>query len=413
MQLEASILHRALLRYSIGSLVGIASIGIPAIAQVSVTSPQNGSTTISAVRVTASENEGSTFNHFEFWDNGSKLGDSFQTSVDGTFVFPNGPHTLSVLAVTANGQVLAQQDVNFTVAENCSGSSLCNWDQVAIESTTPQCPPSEAEKTSGWVVDDCIDDGIQGGGQPPTSVGIDQPTSSGTISDQNELDLNGKSLHVSEQQSGTGYSNAQFLTGQINSIVEANQPTQWTLDTYVYLPNPLANQALELDMDLVEGGYWTKFYTNCAFNQSAAGDGTGKGVWQVAGGGASWTNLLTNPSDPNSTIPCTQDEFINPWSLASGSVQTGTGHSDAPGFTGWHHIVWQFTRGSSGAAIYKSLTVDSQTWTFNFQPTSAGISAGNNGYVGPVIQIDGNKVTNGNYTDVEDYANEINISYQQ
>lgn len=412
MKSAASMLQRALLRHSIGSLVAIASIGIPAMAQVTVTSPTNGSDTSSAVRVTASENEGSSFNHFEFWDNGSKLGDSFQTSVNGTFVFPNGSHTLSVLAVTANGQVLAQTNVNFTVVESCSGSSMCNWDQVKIESTTPGCPPTETQKTSGWVVDDCVADGIQGD-QPPTSVNMEQPTSSGTIADQNELDLNGKSLNVSEQQSGSGYSNAQFLTGRINSTVEANQPTQWTLDTYVYLPNVLANQALEVDMDLVEGGYWTKFYTNCAFNQSAAGDGTGKGVWQVAGSGGSWTNLLTNSSDPSSTIPCTQDQFMNPWSVASGSVETGTGHSAAPGFTGWHHIVWKFARGTNGAAIYKSLTVDSQTWTFSFQPNSTGVSAGNNGYVGPVIQIDGNKVTNGNYTDVEAYANEINISYQQ
>lgn len=77
---------------------------------------------------------------------------------------------------------------------------------------------------------------------------------SGTIADENETSLNGNSLLFSEEQGSGGYSNVQFVVQAPNNY-ESGDPTtvqtHWTLDMYVYLPNPLEHQAFETDVDYV------------------------------------------------------------------------------------------------------------------------------------------------------------------
>lgn len=385
---------------------------IPAIAQVTITSPANGSTSISAVTIAATaSNEGGSFGHMEVWDNGYKLGDVFNTSVNAVYVLPSGQHTITVNAVTANGTVLNGESIPFTVAENCTTSTSvqCDFDQQGIDNTQMDCnPPQEVL----WVANPC-GQGIQGqGGSEPTATNIEAISESGAIPDQNNTTLNGHSLYLSETQGAGGYSNVIFEALSPQKAPTSPVESHWTLDEYVHLPDPYAHQAFEVDAQYVVNGIWTKFYTQCAFNMSAAPDGTGQGYWAVfdtnTGGWLYLNGKSQNGSPVPPTVPCTQDQFAQPWAYS------GTGHSTNPTFTGWHHIVWNFVRNSDGSVTFASLTFDGTTTTLNFSPPSGtGGSVTNNGDFNPLIQLDGNKNTSGNYDTVDAYADEINITHVQ
>lgn len=379
----------------------VALFGLPVAAQsVSITSPANNSSGISAVRITASTTGWISSDHLEIWDNNTKLGNVFASSVNNVIVLPNGSHSTTVNLVNSSGSVVAGSSVNYQVAENCINSSTeqCNFDHQAIDNTQNDCSPPPEDK---WVANPC-GTGIQGtGGTNPLSTSIQSLTETGTLPDIGNTTLDGQSLYLEEMQGSGGYSNVIFKadTPTLATATDSN----WVMDQYVYLPNPAAHQAFEIDAQYVWNNIWTKFYTECAFNYN--GDGTG--YWAVytvnVDGSEGWMFLNNKNGAPN--LPCNRSQFALPWA----------GSSD-PSFTGWHHIVWTFKRGTSpeGYAIFVSLTFDGTTTTLNYAPTTqTGGSAGNIGDFAALIQLDGSKNPNppNSYPKVDVYVNELNITH--
>ncbi|MGD0570794.1 MAG: hypothetical protein ABSA78_20535 [Candidatus Sulfotelmatobacter sp.] len=392
---------RLCVRKRLTYLLPVLLIGLPAAAQsVTITSPTNNSTNPSAVQITAhASNEPSSFDHYEIWDTsgslgGYKLGTVPKTSTpNAVYVLPNGTHTLSVLAVTAaggSGGVLNQASVTFTVAESCTDSSTvqCNLDQLGIQNPQSNCdPPQEAL----WVGNPC---GAQGGGSTePESISISQPTESNPIPDGGDTTLNGKSLLLSETPSGP-YSNVIFIAYS-PTTTGSTTDSHWVLDEYVYLPDPAANQSLELDAYYVIDSVWTSFTTQCAFIYNG-----GPGYWAVYGGNGGWAYLNGTNGAPN--VPCTTSLFSTPWP-----------NSTDPSFTGWHHIVWNFVRNDNsngnGYVTYTSLKFDGTTYTLNYTPTYETPGSGsNNGDFAALVQLDG---TSNASLSPQVYVNELNITH--
>jgi hypothetical protein len=377
-------------------------IAVQSVAQsVTITSPASNSTSLSAVQIAAyASNEPPTFDHYEIWDNnnnsgGYKLGTVPKTSTpNAVYVLPNGTHTLSVLAVTAqggSGGVLNQANVTFTVAESCTDSSTvqCNFDQQGIASPQSNCNPPQEDV---WVGNPC---GAQGSGTTqPASISIQTITEAGTIPDAGNTTLNGKSLLLAETQASGGYSNVIFVAGS-PTTTGSTVDSHWVLDEYVYLPNPAANQALEVDAYYVIDNVWTSFTTQCTFIYS-----NGPGYWAVYGGGGTWAYL--NGSNGAPTVPCSTSQFSTPWP-----------NSGNPSFTGWHHIVWTFLRNNdshgNGYVTYVSLKFDGTTYNLNYTPTYETPGSGsNNGDFSALVQLDG---TANASLDPEVYVNELNITH--
>ncbi len=360
---------------------------------VSISSPTPGSTSISAVAIAASANINVPF-HIEVWDNGYKLGNVFSSTVDAVYVLPRGPHVLTVEAIDTGGSVLSNSSVNYTVAETCSNSpnAQCNLDQIGANNVQNNCNPQQQLL---WVANPC-GGGVQGvDGAVPQNTLIEAKTDQGTIPDQGNLTLNGHSLHLQEVQADNP-SNVLFR-GQSPTTTAGTVDSHWILDQYVYLPNPAAHQAFEMDAQYTAGGIWTKFYTECAFNLH-----DGNGFWAVfdsSTGG--WIFLNGQPQNGQTppSVPCNRSQFSQPWS----------GSTD-PSFTGWHHIAWSFLRDPDGTVTFQSLTFDATTTPVNFKPNSqSGGRASDNGNFSALIQLDGVVNTDRQYNVVDAYINEVSL----
>ncbi len=362
---------------------------------VSITSPTAGSTSISAVRIAASANESTSF-QLQIWDNGYKLGNVPASSVDGVYVLPSGSHVLTVLAVNSSGSVLSQSSVSYNVAENCSNSTTaqCNLDQIAMNNVQNDCNPAPQ---IAWVANGC-GPGIQGVNPAiPQSTLVAAASEGGTIPDQGNPTLNGRSLHVGEVQ-GSKASNVLFR-GQSPTSTGTTIDSHWTMDEYVYLPNPNAHQAFEIDAQYTGGKIWTKFYTECAFNMN-----NGTGFWAVfdsSTGGWIFLNGKTQNGQTPPVVPCNRSQFSQPWSGSSN-----------PSFTGWHHIAWTFLRDSDGTVTFQTLVFDGTTTQVNFKPNSlSGGSVGDYGNFSALIQLDGVENPYGQYNVVDAYVSELNLTH--
>ncbi|MGA7220393.1 MAG: hypothetical protein WBX38_18905, partial [Candidatus Sulfotelmatobacter sp.] len=286
---------------------------------------------------------------------------------------------------------LSGSSVSYTVAENCTTGTTaqCNFDQLGIANPVTPCPGSDNIPTEDVWVGNYCGPGIQGVDEP-SSVNAQTITESGTIPDSGNTTLNGKSILFSEVN--VDYSNV---------IFKADTPTKtnelysnWTLDAYVYVPTPADNQALEIDAQYVWGGIWTKFYTECAFNQN----GNGTGYWAVFGGSGGWQMLDGSNGSP--TVPCDRSQFALPW-------------SGGPSGTGWHHIVWNFIRNSgesnTGSVEYVSLMFDGTTYSLNYIPTTSPGGTGSlQGNFSALVQLDG---TSSSSQSPEVYVNEFNLTF--
>ena len=360
---------------------------------VNISSPTPGSTSINAVRISASGN--SNASHLEVWDNGMKLGDIASTSVDDVYVLPGGSHVMTVEAIASDGSVMSQSSVNYTVAANCSTSSTiqCNLDLNGVDNSQRVCsPPNE----SAWVANTC-GSGVQGaGGSNPVNTGIQIVNQPGVMPNQGNLTLNGQSLHLSEVQGNGGLSNVLFR-GQ--SPTTTSVDSHWTMDEYVYLPDPSAHQAFEMDAQASINGIWTKFYTECAFNMSS-----GTGYWAVFDsntGGWIFLNGKNQGGQTPPVVPCNRSQFAQPWTAAS----------DAS-FTGWHHIAWQFLRNNDGTVTFQTLTFDGTTTNVNFKPNSGtGGGVNNNGQFSSLIQLDGVTNQDGQHNTVDVYLSNISLTH--
>jgi hypothetical protein len=362
---------------------------------VTVTSPAENASTPSAVLITAAATNWNASNHLEVWDSNDggsaiKLGNVFAGSTSAIYVLPNGAHTTTVNAVTSKGFLLNSSSVRYTVAESCNSSSTvyCDFDRLGAADPDTSCnnaPPNEA----AWVGNPC---GAQGSGSSePRLYSAQEITSTGTLEDANNTSLNGHSILLSETQASSGYSNVLFSASSPNPTTTLD--SHWIMDLYVFLPNPEAHQAFELDAQYVWGGYWTKFYTECAFNISA-----GTGYWGVYGGGNGWTFLNGKNGAPY--VPCDRNQFSTPW-------------SGGPASTGWHHIVWTFLRNTAGYAEYESLTFDGTTYQLNhYTPTTEAHSGSNQGDFSVLVQLDGAEDAT-TYPTVPAYVNELNITHTQ
>jgi hypothetical protein len=380
-------------------LVSLALLSLPVFAgNVHITSPIASSTSISAVRITASANESESF-HLEIWDNGYKLGNVFANSVNGIYVLPSGSHDLTVTAVESSGVVLDKSSVSYKVAENCTPSSTveCGLELNEVDNTQSDCDPASND---GWVANPC-GPGIQGvNGRDPISTEIHSTSETGTIPDQGNLTLNGMSVYLSETRDSDP-SNVLFRAQSPKSASASTVDSNWTMDEYVYLPDPAAHQAFEVDAQYSIDGIWTKFYTECAFNIDA---GTGYwGVFDTETGGWIFLNGKSQGGQTPPKVPCDRSQFAQPW---SGSTN--------PSFTGWHHIVWTFVRKSDGTVTFKSLTFDANTTQINFTPDSkTGGTVNDNGDFSALVQLDGVDNPDGKYDTVDAYVDELNITHTQ
>jgi hypothetical protein len=381
-------------------LLPLALFGFQATAQsVTITSPAAGSNSPSAVLITSSVTDYSSSDHLEIWDNGVKLGNVSASSESAIYVLPNGSHTTTVqLVPNKGGTPLAKSEVTYAVVESCTTGvvdgvgSQCNFDQQGIADPVTPCPGSDQIPNEDIWVGNYCGPGIQGVDEP-SSINI-QAVKENPIPASGYLTLDGQSIEFSEVN--VDYSNAIFKADTPNYTTTLY--SNWTLDEYVYLPNPSYNQALEVDAQYVYDSIWTKFYTECAFN--AAGSGTG--YWEVFDGSAGWKALDGTDGAPLAT--CDLNQFALPW-------------SGGPSGYGWHHIVWQFIRNSGqtgpseGSVTYVSVTFDGTTTQLNnYVPTSdvGGMGEGNNGDFSALVQIDGTSDASEN---PEVYVNELNIYY--
>ena len=344
---------------------------------VTITSPTSSSNIDSAVVIAGSVDISS--DHLEIWDSnnggaGVKLGNVFAANFNAVYVLPNGNHVTTVNSVSSGGAVVASSQVAYSVSEFCTNSSTsqCDFDQLGIASPDTSCNDAPIEAL--WVGNPCAAQGT--GSTEPTVYGAQENTTTA---------LNSESVLFSE--TNLGYSNVIF------SAYSPHQATgldsHWTMDLYVYLPIVDAHQAIEFDLQYVWGGYWTKFYTECAFNVSS-----GTGYWAVYGGGNNWT-FLNGSGAP--LVPCDRSQFSTPW-------------SGGPATTGWHHIVWTFTRNPGGYAEYNQLVFDGTTYTINYTPTTATNSGSNQGDFAALVQLDGAQ-DQISYPSVQAYVNELNISH--
>jgi hypothetical protein len=378
----------------LGFALGMPPVSFAAVmdAVVTVTSPANKSTNSSAVLIAATTTNWNTSDHLEVWDTNRgqpaiKLGNVFAGSTNTIYVLPNGRHTTTVNAVTSSGSLLSSSSVSYTVAENCTSSSTvyCDFDQ--LRSADPDTSCNNTPNEALWIGNPC---GAQGrGSSEPKGYSAQRITSTGTLGDAYNTSLNGESLFLSETQADSGYSNVIFSSSSPHPT--ATLDSHWIMDVYVYLPNPKAHQAFELDAQYVWGGYWTKFYTECAFNITG-----GTGYWGVYGGGNGWTFLNGENGAPY--VPCDRSQFSTPW-------------SGGPASTGWHHIVWTFRRNIDGYAEYESLTFDGTTYPLNhYTPTTETNSGSNQGDFSVLVQLDGAKDAMA-YPTVPVYVNELNITH--
>jgi hypothetical protein len=170
------------------------------------------------------------------------------------------------------------------------------------------------------------------------------------------------------------------------------------MDEYVYLPNPTAHQAFEVDAQYTGNGIWTKFYTECAFNLN-----NGTGYWAVFDsqtGGWIFLNGQEQGGQTPPVVPCSRSQFAQPWPGSSN-----------PSFTGWHHIAWTFLRNPDGTVTYQTLTFDGTTTQVNFHPNSAtGGGASDNGNFSALIQLDGMNNDNGQNSVVDVYVSEMHLT---
>lgn len=361
---------------------------------VNILNPAPRSTSISAVRITASAGNA---NQLAIWDNGYKLGDVLGGSVDAVYVLPNGGHVLTVQALDSQGSVSSVSNVTYNVAENCANSrtAQCDLDQLPIDNSQNNCNP---QPDLLWVANPC-GGGVQGlNPTNPLSTQIQPIYEGGFLQNQGNLTLNGRSVHFTQVQ-GSNPSNVLFRGQSPSSTPQGAVDSHWTLDEYVYLPDPTAHQAFEMDAQYTANGIWTKFYTECAFNMD-----NGTGYWAVfnsSTGGWIFLNGQAQGGQVPPVVPCNRNQFSQPWAGSSN-----------PSFSGWHHIAWNFSRNTDGTVTFDTLTFDATTTVVNFHPNSdSGGQVSDSGNFSALIQLDG--VTNLARTHdfVDAYVSEINLTH--
>ena len=366
-------------------------------ANVTIASPTADSTSTNDVEIAASTTETSAVS-LQILDNGVKLGIVPQTSVRGIYVLPSGAHVLTVQAVDSTGAVVDSSDVSYTVAEDCTNgrNQQCDLDQLPINNVQNDCSPS---MQVAWVANSC-GVGVQGTtSTDPLSTSIEAVIDKGVLPNQGNLSLNGHSVHFSEVQ-GTAHPSSVLFRGQSPTQTPVGViDSHWTLSEYIYLPNPAAHQALEIDAQYTAGGIWTKFYSECAFNKKK-----GTGYWAVYDsntGGWIYLNGVEQGGQTPPLVACNKSQFAQPWA----------GSAD-PSFTGWHHIVWTYLRNVDGTVTYQTLTFDGATTQVNFTPISAtGGAVKDSGYFGALNQLNGVVNTNGLYDLVDAYVSEISFTH--
>ena len=363
---------------------------------VSITNPTAGSTSIHEVRITASGNQNGV-TRLAVWDNGYKLGDVPANTVNGVYILPSGAHTLIVQALANDGSILGQSNTSYTVAENCSTSPTvqCNLDQEGIDNSQDNCyPPIK----NAWIANPC-GPGIQGNnGAVPVKTLLQAVTLGGVIPNQGNTSLNGQSLHMLEIQNSSP-ANVLFKGQSPTTTSTASTDSHWTLDEYVYLPDPTAHQAFEVDAQASINGIWSKFYTECAFNMNS-----GMGYWAVfntSTGGWIFLNGKSQNGQMPPVVPCNRSQFAQPWSGSSN-----------PSFTGWHHIKWSFLRNNDGTVTFQTLTFDGNTTQVNFHPNSAtGGNVNDNGMFSALVQLDGVVNSDRKHDVVDAYVNEVTLTH--
>jgi hypothetical protein len=367
----------------------------PGHGRVNIMSPMAGSTSISAVQIAAADNDSSVAG-LEVWDNGYKLGQVSSRSVNGVYVLPSGSHVLTVLAIDNHGSTLSSDSVNYNVEENCSRAegAPCDLNKIGINNAQHQCNP---QIQSVWVANPC-GGGVQGkGGSFPRSTLIEAVQEHGRLPDQGNRTLNGQSIHFQEVQ-GRTWSNVLFRGTTPARLPRQAINSHWSMDEYVYLPDPAAHQAFEVDAQYTANGVWTKFYTECAFNIS-----NGMGYWEVFDSNTGGWIILNGQEQAGQrppVVPCNRSQFAQPWPGSSN-----------PSFTGWHHIAWTFLRNPDGTVTFQTLTFDGTTTQVNFHPNSGtGGHVSDDGDFSALVQLDGINNEDGQHEVVDGYVSEMHLT---
>jgi hypothetical protein len=104
--IDGNVLHRSSVNYRVSSAPEGVEIATPAQAQ-SFSTP--------VIRLVAQANESETVSQVQVWDNGVKLGWFPGSFVNQLFSLAPGSHTVTVLDLGSNNQVLHQSSVSYAV----------------------------------------------------------------------------------------------------------------------------------------------------------------------------------------------------------------------------------------------------------------------------------------------------------
>jgi len=362
---------------------------------VNISSPSANGSSISAVTISASVS--GSVDHLSIWDNGYKLGEVPGSSVNGVYVLPVGNHVMTVQAISASGSVTSSSNVNYFVVESCSNSRFaqCDLDQQPADNRQNDCNPAIEQK---WVANPC-GQGVQGINPiSPLNTTVEQIYEGGTLQNLGNRTLTGYSMHLAETQ---GYNPSNVLFRGLSPMTTPGNAadSHWNLDEYVYLPDPAAHQAFEMDAQYTTRGVWSKFYTECAFNMN-----NGQGYWAVfdsSTGGWIFLNGTVQGGQGTPVVPCNRSQFSQPWA-----------NSSNPSFTGWHHISWTFQRERDGTVTFQTLTFDGTTTNVNFHPNSGtGGGASDNGNFSALVQLDGVVNRDLQHSVVDAYVSQVSLSH--
>lgn len=275
------------------------SVGSPV--QFNATAKGNGSTPISSMMLYIDGN-----------DNKLVYSNSLSTSVS----LGGGSHNAVIKAWDNNGAVYSQS-FNFSVGSGSSSTTTTSSSSSSSSSTTTSpsgaVTYSQIQAMSGW--GDCTVCAGDGGNGPVAGYSRTQHVGSPSLSgDATKFSLWGS----------TPYSDVlwwkQLVDGDYNySAVQAAH--HFVYDTYFYIDNPSASQALEFDINQFVNGHSLIYGTQCNIRSGA--------VWDV------WDNQNSH------------------W------IHTGKSCSAPSAYT-WHHVVVEVERSTDGSdwLHYVSISMD-------------------------------------------------------
>lgn len=294
----------------------ILALGSAAFATVSISSPTAGSSVGSPVHVVASSTSTKAIIASKIYVDSNLSYSVASGNVDTMLPMSAGSHYLVVQSWDAAG-VIQKASRTITVGTVSSGST---GGGMTIPATAKVF--TDIDQIAGW--ESCT---ICAG---PGGNGVSVPYSMGQGVTSPAMDGSAVQFNIS----GTSPYGAALWWKQLGAVSTA---TNFVYDTYFYIKNPVAAQALEFDANQSVGGHKYIMGTQCNIKDHKAWDvfDAAKSTWVSTG------------------IPC----------------------SPPTAFT-WHHLVLEFQRTSGGQTKFVSITYDGTKSYVNrsYSPEGSGVN---------------------------------------